>query len=50
VKDKELTDRREKILLEISDKNKNDSEQRSKYNLVGRQAALDRYFNQMVVM
>ena len=46
MKDKELTDRREKILLEISDKNKNDSEQRSKYNLVGRQAALDRYFKE----
>jgi hypothetical protein len=36
VKDKELTDKREKILLEIQDKNRNDQQLRSKYNLAGR--------------
>ena len=35
-KDRELTDRREKILLEIDDKNKVDVQQRAKYNLLHR--------------
>jgi hypothetical protein len=35
-KDRELTDRREKILLEIDDKNKVDVQQRAKYNLLNR--------------
>lgn len=35
-KDRELTDRREKILLEIDDKNKVDLQQRAKYNLLHR--------------
>lgn len=42
-KDREKTDKRERILLEIEEKNRSDQEQRSKYNLVNRQAALDRY-------
>ena len=42
-KDREKTDKRERILLEIEDKNKIDHEHRSKYNLSNRQAALDRY-------
>ena len=33
-------------MLEIEDKNRNDHQLRSKYNLVGRQAALDRFFKE----
>lgn len=39
-KDKELNDRREKLLLEIQDKNRMDEEIKQKYNLVNRDAAL----------
>jgi len=42
-KDREKTDKRERILHEIDEKNKMDQEGRAKYNLANRQAALDRY-------
>ena len=42
-KDRELTDKREKILLEIEEKNKTDKGSRQKYNLLNRQEAIERY-------
>jgi hypothetical protein len=42
-KDKELNERREKILLEIQDKNRMDEEIKSKYTLINRDAALQRF-------
>lgn len=48
-KDRELTEQREKFLMEIENKNKLDHISRSKYNLINREAALDRYHQERAI-
>lgn len=48
-KDKELTEQREKFLMEIENKNKMDQISRSKYNLMNREAALERYHQERAI-